>query len=225
MDLSDHDDAADFRPFFDMVIGILFVLLILVAAQIYFQQVQDKGATTDVAKREAALRRAEIATFLGRLAERLRADGIAASPDIEAGAVTLPLGDVAGLDAEGLPEILRVKAGALGTTLSEMTACVTEPRRTDPACADVGRLHLDALGIDLRMGTAPPGAALPRDRFGDLAGTLLSAALLRGAPALIGASNGSGGRVVRFQTALANPAAGARQATPDGDVSLDFTFQ
>ena len=227
MDLSGSDDATDFRPFFDMVIGILFVLLILVAAQIYFQQAQDQTAVTDTARREAALRRAEIAAFLGTLAERLRVAGLAAIADPEAGAVVLPLGAVVGIDGAGLPLVEAAPAAALGTTLAGLTACVTRPRSAASDCAGYDRLHLDALGIELRTGTLPPAAALPRDRFGDLAGALLSASLLRGAPGLIGASTDVGGRVVTFGGRLAaeGPAgSGPAGSGPDGDLTLAFTF-
>ncbi len=225
--LYDYEEATDFRPFFDMVIGILFVLLILVAAQIYFQQVQSQGGA---AKRNAALRQAEIASFLGVLAERLRSEGIQAVADTEGSAVLLPLRDIMTVDGAGLPQVEGVRAGPLGATLLGLTACVTEPRSPDLSCSGFGRLHLDVLGIDVRVGALPVATALPRDRFEAVAGALLSASLLRGAPGLIGASNEAGGRVLEFSHGLAGAAAagGAQDGAIGGlggDVVLDFTFR
>lgn len=217
MDISGPDET-DFRPFFDMVIGILFVLLILVAAQIYFQQAQGQGVADEAARREAALRRAAISTFLSSMAERLRAAGLAADTDPEAGSVVLRSSDVVSLDATGRPDIVTAPAAALGSALATLTACVTQPRSAVPACAGFEQLHLEALAIRLRTGALPPTADLPRDRSGDLAVALLSAALLRGTPGLIEASTDDGGRVVTFGGSLA-------PAGSPGDVTLAFDFR
>ena len=141
----------------------------------------------------------------------------------------LPLRDVAMLGSAGLPEVDDARTGRLGATLLGLAACVTEPRNPDAGCAGFGHLHLDALGIGVRLGALPASAALPPDRFGALAGTELSASLLRGAPGLIGASNDAGARVVEFSDGLEGPpAAGGTQdgtlGALGGDVVLDFTF-
>ncbi len=223
MDGSGIEDATDFRPFFDMVIGILFVLLILVAAQVYFAQAQDETAASEAAKHEAALRRADIAAFLGALADRLLAGGLDATVDAGSGAVLVPLSQVLVVDARGLPSVGPAPAARLGTVLSGMATCVTSPRSATPPCPAYARLSLDSLAVTTRVGALPPSAALARGRFGDLGSALLSAAVLGGEPGLIAASNPAGGRVVTFGTALAG--AGSPAAGVGGDLALDFTFE
>ncbi|WP_237477128.1 hypothetical protein [Lichenibacterium dinghuense] len=227
--MSGADDEIDFRPFFDMVVGVLFVLLILVAAQVYFQQVSDQSVASEAAKRDAARRRADIAAFLDALAGRLRAGGLAAAADAAHGAVLLPLQDVLAADASGLPAVEGTAVGRLGAALADATACVTAPRSDDPGCSAFARLDLDALDVGVRLEAAPPGAPLAPDRYGELGASVLSARLLGEHPSLIGASNAAGGRVIRFVTApAASPQAGAAAgAAPGlrGDLVLDFTFR
>ncbi len=225
MDASGAEDGTDFRPFFDMVIGILFVLLILVAAQIYFEQEQVDTVSSDATKREAALRHADITTFLNALAARLLAAGLTPTVDPENGAILLPLQEVMSVDAGGLPAVQEVPAGRLGTVVAGMISCVTVPRSTDSACPPFGRLGLDRLAVTVRVGTLPPQAALPTDRFGDLGSAMLSAKLMNGAPELVAASSAAGGRVVSFDTASTGISPLAPEAGVSGDVVLDFTFQ
>ena len=45
METADDLDGVDFKPFFDMVVGVLFILLILIAAQLFFSQFQDQSET------------------------------------------------------------------------------------------------------------------------------------------------------------------------------------
>ena len=226
MDISETDNETDFRPFFDMVIGILFVLLILVAAQIYFQQTDNQTVANEAAKQEAALRRADIATFLTTLSDRLRAGGLAATADADKGTVLMPLGEVLGIDAAGLPTVAATLSGRLGPPLAELLACVTAPRSTARNCEAFARLGLDALAVTARLGAVPSGAALPRDRFADLGAALLSARLFGEHPVLIGASNATGGRVVTFGTAYAGPGTPGVLAAPGviGELVFDFTF-
>lgn len=223
--LLDREEDADFRPFFDMVIGILFVLLILVAALIFFQQVQDNSATSEAAKQESAIRRAEIATFLGALAERLRGDGIEATVDLAGGAVLLPLRDVVSVEAGGLPGVRAEATARLGAALTGLVSCVSQPRTAGAACAAFDRLHLDALDVRVLTGALPGVAVLPRDRFGRLASALLSAALLRNEAGLLGASDDAGQRVIAFDDALAGSAPAATSDGVGGDVVLGFAFR
>ena len=223
--LSDREEDADFRPFFDMVIGILFVLLILVAALIFFQQVQNDAVTSAAAKQETAIRRAEIAGFLNALAERLRGDGMAATADLAGNAVVLPLTDVVAAESRGLPGVKDEAVARLGATLTELVSCVSQPRRADAACAAFDRLHLDALDVRVLTGSLPAAVGLPRDRFGRLASALLSASLLRNSTGLLQASDDAGQRVIAFDDALAGlPPAGGPDGV-GGDVVLGFTFR
>src|SRR3954452_2308857 len=85
-------DGIDFKPFFDMVVGVLFVLLILISAQMFFSQ---WGAAHDPAKQDAeAAARAweqEQRLFLKDLAERLRAEGFDVSVDDVDRSIAVPL--------------------------------------------------------------------------------------------------------------------------------------
>jgi len=224
-DLLDREEDADFRPFFDMVIGILFVLLILVAALIFFQQVQDNTVTSEAARQESAIRRAEIAAFLGTLADRLRGEGLDATVDLAGSAVLLPLHQVVAVERQGLPGVEAEATARLGRTLTGLVSCVSQPRNAGAACAAYDRLHLDALDVRVSTGALPPGTALPRDRFGRLASALLSAALLRNETGLLQASDEAGQRVMAFDDALAGSSPAAAPDGPGGDVVLSFAFR
>ena len=77
MEAADDLDGVDFKPFFDMVVGVLFILLILIAAQLFFSQFQDQSenAAQENIEREW---REEVSGFFDRFQRGLGERGIAA---------------------------------------------------------------------------------------------------------------------------------------------------
>src|SRR5665213_2788398 len=95
-------DGIDFKPFFDMVVGVLFVLLILIGALLFFQSAQS-DVTAKQAQSEAQARqraeeertrqewRTERAALLSFLADHLREHGVEASVDLANASIAIPL--------------------------------------------------------------------------------------------------------------------------------------
>jgi len=217
-------DGIDFRPFFDMVVGIIFVLLILVGALIFFQQsAQDESAATAAQKLARDWREQE-AAFLNWLSGHLHDRGIAAQVDLANTTIVIPLGDLARLAPGGLPEIIEAPTNDLGRTLVEDLGCVAASRRGAVECAPFGLLRLNEAVVQVRAGSLAAGAALPQDRFGHLLASLLGAAILKGAPDLLALSNASGGIVMRTTSATMAAGAGAAGETIRGDLAMAFDF-
>ncbi|MGI3903977.1 MAG: hypothetical protein ACRYGP_33320 [Janthinobacterium lividum] len=217
MSPSSELDGVDFRPFFDMVVGILFVLLILIGALIFFQQTQD-GVAGSPAQSELRRWRAQRITFLERLASDLQARGLPARVDTAAGTVTMPLDVVADLAGAGLPQVRPAGAAGLAAALAPVVACVSVPRAAGPDCADTDLLSLDGLSVQVRVGAASPNAALPRDRSARYLSATLSNVLYGDAPALLRASDRVGGAAVAFD---AGTVGDGRSGGP-GELALVF---
>ncbi len=97
--MAEHgDDAIDFKPFFDMVVGVLFILLILVSAQLFFSQWQNAASPAETAAREAEAKRlradADVAAFIDELVEALRAAGFSPAVDRLGRSVSIPASQV-----------------------------------------------------------------------------------------------------------------------------------
>lgn len=85
MSSDNSDEPVDFKPFFDMVVGLLFLLLILVSAQLFFSQWQVQPFPAHLARQEAEAQRhafeARVDEALTRIAQQLGAAGF--SPAID----------------------------------------------------------------------------------------------------------------------------------------------
>src|SRR5260370_3488 len=83
MTMDTESDGSDFKPFFDMIVGVLFILLILISAQMFFAQhsVED-SAVDDDAKKVALERNKQIKSFLEDVAERLQKNGFDVDVDL-----------------------------------------------------------------------------------------------------------------------------------------------
>lgn len=212
-------DGVDFRPFFDMVVGILFVLLILIGALIFFQQTQD-GVTGSPAQSELRRWRMQRNAFLERLVADLQARGLAARADTAAGTVSMPLDGLADLAGAGLPRIKAAAVADLAGALTPALGCVSVPRASAPACADTDLLSLDGLSVQVRLGETPADAALPRDRAARYLSTSVSNALYTASPALLRASDRVGGAAIAFDDGTVGDGRGAGPS----DLALVFGF-
>ncbi len=219
-------EEIDFKPFFDMIVGVLFVFLILIAAQMFFSQ---WGASPEQRSREEAQRQRridwerQIASFLEDTAGRLAAAGLEPRVDRAAQAISVPLGKLAAFEGGAL-RVSPEPAGALGRNLEERLRCVAPGQAAPPAgCSSLPLLQLGGVASELRLTGWPTEAGLPADRFGELAATLVHAGVLGASPELL-AVPGAGGRpALRAPTAttVGAPVAGGG---PQGDIVLRFGF-
>ncbi len=212
-------DGIDFRPFFDMVVGILFVLLILIGALIFFQQTGD-GVAGSPSREELRRWRAQRGLFLEHLAADLVDRGLPARADTAAGAVLVGLDALARPEEAGLPALRAPAVAELAAGLAPALACVSLPRAEGSACGGIDLLSLDSLSVQVRLGATPPDAALPRDRAARFLAAALSTALYADAPALLAASDRVGGAAVAFDDGTVGT---GRDGMP-GTLALAFAF-
>lgn len=219
MQPSSQIDGIDFRPFFDMVVGILFVLLILVAALIFFQRAEDgmSGASPEAESRRWRLERDQ---FLDRLAGTLTAKGLPASADTAAGTVLVRLDRVIRLDGPGLPGLREPAAATLADALSSAVGCVSIPRTSGPDCADEDLLALGSLSVQVRLGAIPRDMGLPRDRAARFITATLSNFLYQQASSLLRASDRAGAPAVGFDDGTVGDGTGG----DPGTLALAFDF-
>jgi hypothetical protein len=214
-------EEIDFKPFFDMVVGILFILLILISAQIFFAQHVVDDASQE-AERRALERERQSTAFLEDLATRLRGDGFDARVDRHRRAVALSTTPLMSATPAGTPQFAEGASVTLGKILSERLPCVaaTSPART--TCPDTDLLKLGSLEAELRLTALPERTPVPQERYAQLATTLFSAALLRAQPDLLAFTNAGGVPALRF-SGMNQP--DAPQASLAGALNLIFVFQ
>jgi len=175
-----------------MMVGILFVLLILVGALIFFQQTQD-GAAGSPAPAELRRWRLQRTRFLEQLAADLQARGLPARADTAGGAVLVSLDALVQPEGAELPIPKAPAVAGLAAALAPAVGCVSVPRGAGATCDDTDLLALDSLSVQVRVGSIPSDPALPRDRAARFLSARLAAGLYEDAPVLLGASDRSGG--------------------------------
>jgi hypothetical protein len=206
------DDAIDFKPFFDMVVGVLFILLILVSAQLFFSQWQNAASPAEVAAREAEARRlradADAAAFMEELTEALRAAGFSPAVDRLGRSVSIPANEVMKGEATD-PEALSRFSPALLAVLR----CVATPSRP-ASCRSGTAVRLARMDLRALLQGEAGGTPGSRQR---LAGLEIAAGLFGAAPDLLGLT-GPGGVPVTQGVARVEMIAGAPR------LALDFAF-
>ena len=224
MQFTDDLEGGDFKPFFDMAMGVLFIFLILIGSLLFFQTV-DKTTGAVSAQNTAREREMQITAYLRGLADDLQAQGLTVEVDLANAAIVLPLGQIAMVGGDGLPKLLPQAAKGLGKVLARDLACVAPmvDRLGDrPAgCAAFPLLRLDRAGGDVRIGEV--AASLAPDRFGYLLADELSSAMAEASPGLLSLSSGDGSMLWRIESAVgAGKAAGPGMV--GGDFSIAFRF-
>jgi hypothetical protein len=146
-----EEEPFDFKPFFDMVVGVLFILIILVAAQIFFarQDAADEAArdARQAGEQRRWLAETEIAEFLRRQAAALASRGFETTVQRNNQTLVLRL-DPARLDAA---------PGAVAEALLAEAGCAVESHRRRDGCAHYDHIRLQH--IEMTLETAPaPGA-------------------------------------------------------------------
>jgi hypothetical protein len=219
MHFTDDLEGGDFKPFFDMAVGVLFIFLILIGSLLFFQTVDNTGAAS--AQNSVHEREMQIAAYLRGLADDLRARGLTAEIDLANAAIVLPLGQIATVGGDGLPKLQPQAANGLGEVLARDLACVAPAGDRSGGCAVFPLLRLDRAGGNVRIGEV--AASLAPDRFGYLLAGELSSAMAEASPGLLGLSAGDGSMLWKIESAVGTGKA-AGPGTVGGDFSIAFRF-
>lgn len=220
MQFTDDLEGGNFKPFFDMAIGVLFIFLILIGSLLFFQTVDNTTAATSTSD-PAREREIQVGAYLRWLADDLKAQGLTVEVDTANAAVVLPLGQIAAVGGDGLPSVQPRAAKILGQVLAHALACVAAAGERLATCQAFPLLRLDRAGGDVRIGEV--AAALAPDRFGYLLAGELSTALAEASPRLLALSAGDGSMLWKVGTAVSTAKA-AGPGTVGGDFSIAFRF-
>ena len=215
---SESDDI-DFKPFFDMIVGVLFILLILVAAQLFFSRWNaDDGRPPP----QSNLFEQEAGQLFDALKAQLQAQGFTPVIDRSASRIGLPLTGLVATSEAGLPQPEPAALVRLGRALSIPLGCIDGP--ADATCPSYRSLRLAALRPSLTLSGLPSAGALAPDAAVRLLGTSLYAGLVTGAPALLKLRNDAGQLALQ---PLADPTAIGSAPTPQGGFAghLDIVLQ
>jgi len=218
MQPADDLEGGDFKPFFDMAVGILFVLLILIGSLLFFQTAARDQPTADEKQQRTAEWRKELAAFLALLADDLRARGLDAAIDADRTALVLPLDAIAALDRDGFPQILPRQTSDLGQVLAADLACVGNAADRTGRCAPFRLLNLTGATAELRIGAvSAPG--LPPERLGSLLDSEFAATLFRSVPDLLRLSGSDSGTLLKT-VGTAGTAVPSKPGVIAGDVEI-----
>lgn len=216
-------DGIDFRPFFDMVVGILFILLILIGALLFFQQsAQDENAARG-AEHNAQVLDAQITRFLELLGSDLRQRGFGAGVDLANRSVSLPLAVLAKVGPGGLPELSEERAKSLGQALAGDLQCLVSVPQHPETCGAFDRLRLNGASLQVQTGNLPEGAALPQDQFARLLRSEFAANLFRATPALLSLVNSAGAPILEAAGSLSTAPPPDRESL-GGEIRIGFEF-
>ena len=224
MTMDSESDGSDFKPFFDMIVGVLFILLILISAQMFFAQHSvEQSAVDDDAKKVSLERNKQIRSFLEDVAGRLRKNGFDVDVDLIRRQLVLRLDQFSKPAVGGIPKFSDERVEVLGQILSDRLRCVFVSSLTPADCMDWKRLQLGEVQVEVQTGALPAETVLSPERFTQLATTLFSAALLGNRPALLSLTGAAGTPLFRFLPLPPfdrSPPIGSR-----GLLQLDFIFE
>jgi len=216
-------DAVDFKPFFDMVVGVLFVLLILIAAQMFF--VRWAGSPDELSAREKEeqadlARKTQVSKFLEDLAIHLRQNGLVVTVDRVNQAILLPLGSLA--DPTRDVSVQSSEASRLSEVLTGRLRCLPGQAGPKPGdCPTVNALQLGGLLVEVRVGQVPVGIRLPPDRYALLLSTRLGGLLLRDSSELLAITGSGGAPALQVKSSVF----AAPGSEPVGDILIRFSFE
>ncbi len=222
MQSADDLDGIDFKPFFDMVVGILFVLLILIGALLFFQTAANTPPAPSEDQRMSEWRM-EMAAFLDLVAGDLQARGLDTKVDTDRTTIVIPLGMIAELDADGLPSVMAKPAKDIGEVLASDLGCVTVASRRTGRCADFRLLTPSRTIAELRLGAIDTPAGLSPTRLLTLLQSQFAAMLYKSTPDLLRLSGIDGGALMEARGTLGTAKA-VRLGAVSGDFALRFDF-
>jgi hypothetical protein len=224
-----EEEAIDFKPFFDMIVGVLFVLLILISAQMFFTQWASDPVTKkaqEEAQRISLEWQREISLFLARTAERARGSGLTVILDHVDRSIVIPVSEIARVDRTGEPRVEQEPIRALGeAALGELDCLRGQARAPRPGCSDYEFLRLGRMEAETRLGSKPPSSNLAPDRYAKLIATLIAASLLQQTPDLLAVTGSGSGPAFQTGSSLAASHENAEPTVLRGDFLLRFTFE
>lgn len=214
-------DVIDFKPFFDMIVGILFILLIFIAAQLFFTQWDDPVARERTRQLAYEWERQTV-TLLQHIAENLRQKGVSAQVNTTAQSVAVPLTELMDISETGAVRIDH-RGAAVGEVLADRLGCIPGQRNSHTeGCPEVPLLRLAGIRGEVRVTGTPTGTSLSAERFAYYASTLLGAEFLRAAPELAAVSGSGDSPALRITgtSRVSKPGAALQ-----GDLELTFSFE
>jgi len=182
----------DFRPFFDLIVGVLFIFLILISAQMFFMRHETMESQDSAAQKLEQARKEQIQSFLDSVVEQLQKRKLAAELDLTRTELRLPLDQLSQPSSGAVPKFLDAPLAAVGEVLSRHVSCLEAARGNDTTCGNWSLLKLNDVHLDVQTGEKPSASALPSARFGQLASTIFTSTLLSAQPELLGMT-GTGG--------------------------------
>jgi hypothetical protein len=217
MAIDTESDGSDFKPFFDMIVGVLFILIILISAQMFFAQRSMENTDADKLERNKQIR-----SFLEDVADRLRMNGFEPGIDLVRRNLTLRLEQLSSPPTAGIPTFSDPRIEALGRVLSNRLGCIFTGPAQPSDCKDWNLIRLGEVQVELRAGVPPKESTLSPDRFSQLATTLFSAKLLSGRPDLLSLTGAAGTPLFHFQSL---PPLNSGSGGPSGLVQFSFVFE
>jgi hypothetical protein len=204
----DDDFDLDFRPFFDLAMGVLFVMLILLASQFLVAQVTSTTEAEAVTaqrlleKRRQADR--EIGLFFDHAEEVAGRQGVPIEVD-RAGRRIVLRSTGAGDD----------QFAAAASVFQQVFGCAND--RRGQACPDYKVIKLEEAEIDGSGMSAPEAATLPSDARARLQGWMAFANLVRISPDLLALRSTDGALLMRQgEPAASAPVRGDSPALHNG---------
>jgi hypothetical protein len=190
-----ESDLSDFKPFFDMIVGVLFILIVLISAQMFFAQHSMEDADAGKLQRSKQIR-----SFLEDVANRLRKNGLEPRLDLARRRLVLSLDQLSLSPMAGIPTFSDQRVEAVGRVLSNRLGCIFTGLAERSDCMDWDVIRLGEVQVELQAGATPPESPLSPDRFSQLATTLFSAKLLGSQPDLLSLTGAGGTPLFHFQS-------------------------
>lgn len=216
------EQDVDFKPFFDMVIGILFILLILVATQLFFTRWQDNPPRPNEDERLRALFLEERAAFWADLERELAGKLPGLTIDRDRQTLGVPLSLLVEIDG---PRLASRTGGiaVLAEALARQLGCL--PQQRPPAdgrsCRPYKLLALQAVKGRVLAGPVE-GMAAGTPAQG--AAAALAASLIAAAPDLLALRAPDGRSAFPYALSADALAGPPRPGTPAGQLELNVDF-
>lgn len=209
-------DDSDFKPFFDMIIGVLFILLILISAQMFFASAPERSSALDEKNKLSLKRDIQRKFFLEDFRDRLRAGGFQVELDLPARTLILDLAQFSSTSVGGVPQFSENRTKSFSREMSDRLACVFAVQSV--GCVDTNLVQLGQVKVDVGGALPSSDSNLSRERFAELQSTLFTAAILSHQANLLALTGSGGMQLVQFSPS-------SESADTGGRVRMRFVFQ
>ena len=189
---------ADFRPFFDLIVGVVFIFLNLLSAQMFFMRHASMEASDSQAEKLELERKEQIKSFIEHVAEELQKRDLTSTVDLKRSELRMPMQQFAQSSPVAAPRFTNKSVEALGQVLSNHVNCLETPTSPNTNCPQWNLVKLSDAMIDVQTGKPPPELGLSAGRFGQLVTTIFSSALLSAQPQLLVPTNSAGLSLFQF---------------------------